>query len=93
MEQGVKYTGRNLSKNHGRPHLLSYSYEINMLLNSMKNCLGLCYKTPLINCPRHTHGDYSGSSSTINLVFRRLQHKITKIQRINQGIKNEGNWK
>ena len=26
IEYGVKYTGRNITKNHGRPYLLSSSY-------------------------------------------------------------------
>ena len=29
--QGVKYTGRNVTKKHGRPYLLSSSYEINLI--------------------------------------------------------------
>ena len=41
IDQGVKYTGINVSKNHGRPYLLSYYYEINLLVNSMQNRLRL----------------------------------------------------
>ena len=33
------------------------------------------------------------SRSTVNLAFRRLKPKITKIQKIQQGTKNEGKWK
>ena len=76
IEQGVKYTGRNVTKNHGRPHLLSYSYEINILADSMQNRLGLRYTTLLINCHLQTNGDNAVSRSTVNLAFRRLQPKI-----------------
>ena len=76
IEQGVKYTGRNAIKKHGRPYLLSSSYEITLLVNSMQNRLGLHYTTLLINCHRQTHGDNEVSRSTVNLAFRRLQPKI-----------------
>ena len=59
----------------------------------MKNRLGLRYTTLLINCHRHTCGNNSVSRSTVNLTFRRLQPKITKIQKIQQGTKNEGKYK
>ena len=93
IEQWVKYTGRNLSKKHGRPYLLSSSYEINMLADSIQKRLELLYTTLLINFHPHIHGDNTVSRSTVDLAFRRLQHKITKIQKIQQGTKNEGNWK
>ena len=93
IEQGVKYTGRNVTKKHGRPYLLSYSSEINLLKNSMQNHLGLHYGTLLINYHRHTHGDNVVSKSTVNLAFRRLQPKIKKIQKIQQGTKDERKWK
>ena len=93
IEQRVKYTGINVTKNHGRPYLLSSSSGINMLANSMENRLDLRYTTLLINCHRHTHGDNAVIKSTVNLAFRRLQPKITKIQKIQQGTKNEGKWK
>ena len=64
-----------------------------MLANPMQNRLGLCYTTLLINCYRHTHDDNAVSMSTVNLAFRRLQPKITKIQKIQQGMKNEGKRK
>ena len=79
---GVKYTGRNVTKKYGRTYLLSSSYEINLLANSMQNRLGLRYTNLPINCNRQTHGDNSASRSTVNLAFRRLQPKITKIQKI-----------
>ena len=93
IEKGVKYTGENVTKKHGIPYLHSSSSEINMLANSMENRLGLCYTTLLINCHSHTHGGNAVSRSTVNLAFRRLQPKITKIQKIQQGTKNEGKRK
>ena len=39
IEHWVKYTGRNLSKKYGRTYLLSSSYEINLLENSMQTVL------------------------------------------------------
>ena len=92
-EKGDKYTGKNVTKNHGRPYLLSSSSEINMLANSMQNRLGLRYATLFINLHRHTHGDNSVSNSAVNLAFRRLQPKIIKIEKIQQGTKNEGKCK
>ena len=90
IEKGVKYTGKNVTKKHGRPYLLSSSSEINLLANSMQKRLGLRYMTLLINCHHHTHGANALIRSTVNLTFRRLQPKITKIQKIQQGTKNEG---
>ena len=62
-------------------------------MNSMQNLLGLRYTTLFINFNHHTHGYNTVSRSTVNLAFRRLQPKITKIQKIQQGTKNELNWK
>ena len=59
----------------------------------MQKRLGLSYTMLLINCHRQTHGDNAVSRSTVNLAFTRLQPKITKNQKIQQGTKNEGNWK
>ena len=88
IEQGVNCTGRNVTKNHGRPYLLSSSYEINLLANSMQKRLGLRYKTLLINFNCQKNGNNIVSRSTVNLAFRRIQPKITKIQKIQQGTKN-----
>ena len=55
----------------------------------MQKRLGLRYTNLLINCHRHTRGDNEVSRFTVNLDFRRLQPKITKIQKIQQGTKNE----
>ena len=93
IEQGVKYTGKNVTKKHGRLYLLSSSSEINLLANSMQNRLGLRYTTLLINCHRQTHAENAVSKSTVNLAFRRLQPRITKIQKTQQGTNNEGKWK
>ena len=93
IEKGVNYTGKNVTKKHGRPYLLSSYSEINLLANSMENRLSLRFMTLLINYHRHTHGDNAVSRSTVNLAFRRLQPKITKIKKIQQGMKNEGKCK
>ena len=55
--------------------------------------LGLSYKTLLVNFHRQTHGDNEVCRSTVGLAFRRIQPKITKIQKIKQGTNNEGEWK
>ena len=41
LEKGVKYTGNNGTKRSGRPYLVSSSYEINHIANSMERRLGL----------------------------------------------------
>ena len=64
-----------------------------MLVNSARNRLGLCYTTLLINGHHQTHGENVVIKSTVNLAFRRLQPKITKLQKIQEGTKNEGKWK
>ena len=93
IEKGIKYTGKNVTKKNGRPYLLSSYSEINLLDNSMENSLSLRYTTLLINCHCHKQGDNALSRSTVNLAFRRLQPKITRTQKIQQGTKNEGKWK
>ena len=93
IELGVKYTGRNVTKKHGRTYILYSSSGINLLADSMQNRLDLRYITLLIYCHCQTHGDNSVSSSTVNLAFRRLQHKITKNYRIQQGTRNKGKYK
>ena len=59
----------------------------------MENRLGLRYTTKLINCHRHQNGVDAVCRSTVNLAFLRLAPKITRIQKIQQGTKNEGKWK
>ena len=67
--------------------------ELNILADSMENRLGIRYTTHLINCHRHQNGFDAVCKSTVNLAFLRLQHKITIIQKIQWGTKNEGKWK
>ena len=59
----------------------------------MQNRLGLCYTTILINCHSQPHGENAVSKSTVNVAFKILQPKITKIKKIQQGKNNEGQWK
>ena len=75
-----------------QPKLLSNPDELNILAYAMENGLGLRYKTHLINCRRHHNGFYAVCKSTVNLAFLRLQPKRTRIQKIQQGTKNEGKW-
>ena len=89
----MKYTGNNETKNNGSPYLISSSYEINMIANSMERSLGLRYTTLLINFHCQKKGDNTVCRSTVNLAYTRLQPRITKIQKIQQGTKNEGKWK
>ena len=92
-DQGIKYKGRNVTGKDGRPQLVNYSSEINLLGNSMQNCLGFCYKTLLINFHRQKQGDNAESRYIVNLAFRIILPKITKLQKIQQGTNNEGKWK
>ena len=73
--------------------LYLHVYEINIIANSMERCIGLRYTTLLINCHRQTNGDNAVCRSTINLACRRLLPKITRVQKIQQGTKNESKWK
>ena len=57
LEKGVKYTGNDETKKNGRPYLISSSYEINLIGNSMERRLGLRYTTLLVNCHCQTKGD------------------------------------
>ena len=59
----------------------------------MEGSLGLRYTTLLINCHRHTKGDNEVCRSTVNLAYNRIQPRITKIHKIQQGTNNEGKWK
>ena len=90
---GVEYTEKNVTKNFGRPHLLNNMDELNILADAIENCLGLSYTTHLIKCHRHHRGFNSVCKYTVNLDFLRLQPRRTKIQKIQQGKKNEGKWK
>ena len=59
----------------------------------MEKRIGLRYTTLLINFHRQENGENAVGRPTVNLAFRRLQPKTTKVQKIQQGIKNEGKWK
>ena len=91
MEQ--EYTGNNCTRHLGQPDLLSNPDELNILADAMENKLGLRYTTHLINCHRHNKGFNSVCKSTVNLAFLILQPERTRVQKIQQGTKNEGNWK
>ena len=87
MEQ--QYTGNNNVTRHlNPPYLLSNLDELNILADSMENRLGLSYTTKLINFHLHQNGFDAVCRSTVNLAFLRLQPKITRIQKIQQGAKN-----
>ena len=86
MEQ--EYTGNNFTRHLNPPYLLSNLDELNIIANPMENRLGLRYTTLLINCHRHQNGFNAVCKSTVNLAFLRLQTKITRIQKIQQGTKN-----
>ena len=59
----------------------------------MEYRLGLRYTTPLVDCHRQHNGFDAVCKSNVNLAFLRLQPKRTRIQKIQQGTKNEGKWK
>ena len=89
-----EYTGNNnVTKHLNPPYLVSNLDEINILADSMEHRLGLRYTTKLINCYCHHNGFDAVCRSTVSLSFLRLQPKITRIQKIQQGTKNEGKWK
>ena len=89
-----EYTGNNNLTRHFNPYyLVSNVDEINLLANSMENRLGITYTTKLLNCHLHQNGVDVVCRSTVNLAFFILAPKITRIQKIQQGTKNEGKWK
>ena len=90
-----EYTGNNynLSRHFNPSYLVSNVDEINLLENLMENRLGITYTTKLLNCHRHQNGVDVVCRSIFNLAFSRLAPKITRIQKIQQGTKNEGKWK
>ena len=67
--------------------------ELNILADSMESILGLIYTTKLINCNRHQKGFGAVCRSTVILAFLKLQTKIRGIQKIQQGMNNEGKWR
>ena len=89
-----EYTGNNNLTRHLYPsYLVSNVDEINLLANSMENRLGISYTTKILNGHRHQNGVDAVCRSTVNLAFLRLAPKIKRIQKVQQGTKNEGKWK
>ena len=82
-----------MERYYGTPYLVNPFSEINMLANSMQNHIGLRYTTLFINYNCQTQGNNAVNRSTVNLAFRILLLKITKIHKIQQGTKNYGKWK
>ena len=91
MEQ--EYTENNFTRHLNPPYLLSNLDELNILAYLMENRLGHTYTTKNIHYHRHQNGFDAVCRSTVNIAFLRLQPKITRIQKIQQGTKNEGKWK
>ena len=92
-EMKQEYTGNNnVTRNFNPSYLLSNLDELNILADLMENRLGLRYTTKLINCHRYRNDFDAVCRSTVNLSFLRLQPKIKRIQKIQQGKKNEGKW-
>ena len=89
------YTGNNynLSRHFNPYYLVSNVDEINILPNSTEKRVGITYTTKLFNCHLHQNGVDAVCRSTVNLAFLRLAPKITRIQKIQQGTKNEDKWK
>ena len=75
------------------PYLVSNVDELNLLANLMENRLGITYTTNLINFHRHQNGVDAFCRSTVNIAFFIIVPNITRIQKIQQGTKNEGKWK
>ena len=93
-EMKQEYTGNNnVTRHFNLPYLVSNLDELNILADSMENRLGLTYTTKLINCRHHQNGFDALCRSTVNLAFLRLAPKITRMQKIQQDMKNEGKWK
>ena len=92
-EMELQYTGKNITKHFSQPYLFLNMDELNILADAIENHLGLRYTTHIMNCHRHHKGVNTVCKSTANLAFLRLQPKRTKIQRIQQGTKNEVKWK
>ena len=59
----------------------------------MESRLSLRYTSSLIKFHRKTQGFDAGCKSTVNLACNILQPKRIKMQKIQQGTKNEGKWK
>ena len=53
----------------------------------MERRLGLRYTTLLINCHRYTNGENAVCRYTVDLAYKRLQPRITKVQKMHQCTK------
>ena len=75
-----------------KPHLFHLLYIV-CLIQKGRGGNNAC--TILLRWYMHCHhnGFDAVCRSTVNLAFLRLQPKITRIQKIQQGTKNEGKWK
>ena len=91
-EMEKQYTGNNCTRHLVQPYLLSSPDELNILADAMEK-LGLQYTTHIINCHFHHKGFNAVCKSIINLSFLRIQPKRIRIQKNQQGAKNEGKWK
>ena len=91
MEQ--EYTENKCTRHLNPPYLLSIPDELNIVADVMENRPGIRYTTHLINFHRHHNGFDAVCKSTVNLAFLRLQPKMTRIQKIQQGTKNKGQRK
>ena len=67
--------------------------ELNILADTMETQFGLRYTTHIISCHCHRKGFNAVCNCTVDLEFLRIQPKRTKMQNIQQGIKNEGKRK
>ena len=81
---------KNITKHFGQPYLLKNLDELNILADGMENNIFLHYTTHLINFHLHHKGFNAVCKSNVNPDFLGLQPKRKKIQRIQQGTKNEG---
>ena len=93
MKKEYKGNSYDLSRHFNQSYLVSNVDEINLLENSAEKRLGITYTTKLLNCHLHQNGVDAVCPSTVNLAVLRLAPKITRIQKIQQGTKNEGKWK
>ena len=93
IEKGLNYTETHYSKHTGRPYLLKYSNELNIFADFTENSIGLRYTTSLINFHCKTQGFDAVCKYTVNIYFKIIQPKRTKIQKIEKITKNGGKWK
>ena len=92
-ETKQEYTGNKCTRHLGQPYLSSNPDGLNILAYAMEKKLGLRYTTHLINFHRHQFFLNAVCKSTVNLAFLILHPKRIRIQKIQQGTKNEGKWK